>query len=296
MAWRAPSGARARPKRSRRWSPSSPATAPATSPVSRWSWTAATRSRRSSARAELRSRRIVVVVRQRVGVLGGARPPDFALDRARLGPRVGRNQQHDPVAIARLGGVASPRTLERLVLQTNGDRGVVAGPVGFETEVLRPDHQHGLAADRAPVGGRLRAQEAAVGEPNAESGRLLALDRAGQQVRLSDEPRGEQALRPQIDLLRCTEVLDLAEVHHGDPVRHRERLALVVRHVDEADPDLALDPLELELHVLAQLEVERAEGLVEQQHRGTVRQGAGQGDALLLAARELTRVSRGVVT
>ena len=52
-------------------------------------------------------------------------------------------------------------------------------------------------------------------------------------------------------------------------------------------PDLALDLLELDLHLLAELEVEGAERLVEQQHLGPVDQRAGQGDPLPLAAGEL---------
>ena len=58
-------------------------------------------------------------------------------------------------------------------------------------------------------------------------------------------------------------------------------------HVDERDPDLALELLELDLHLVAELAVERAERLVEEQHRRVVDQGPGQGDPLLLAARQL---------
>ena len=50
-------------------------------------------------------------------------------------------------------------------------------------------------------------------------------------------------------------------------------------------------PLQLDLEALAQLQVERAERLVEQQHRGLVDQRARQRDALLLAARELARLA-----
>ena len=57
--------------------------------------------------------------------------------------------------------------------------------------------------------------------------------------------------------------------------------------VHERDPDLGLDPLELDLHLPAQLEVEGAERLVEQQHLRAVDQGPGQRDPLLLAAGEL---------
>ena len=81
-------------------------------------------------------------------------------------------------------------------------------------------------------------------------------------------------------------------LHHGDAVAHRQRLLLVVRDVDEGDADLALDALQLDLHLLAELEIERAERLVEQQHLGLVDQGAGQRDALPLAARELGRLAR----
>ena len=66
-------------------------------------------------------------------------------------------------------------------------------------------------------------------------------------------------------------------------------------HVDERDADLALDALELELHRLAQLEVERAERLVEQQRARVVHERAGQRDALLLAAGELRGLALGEV-
>ena len=87
------------------------------------------------------------------------------------------------------------------------------------------------------------------------------------------------------------ELLDPAVVHHRDPVAHRERLLLVVGDVDEGDPDLDLDALELDLELLSELEVERAERLVEQQHVRPVDEGAGEGDALLLAAGQLVRLA-----
>ena len=62
-------------------------------------------------------------------------------------------------------------------------------------------------------------------------------------------------------------------------------------HVHERDADLGLDPLELDLHLPAQLEVERAQRLVEQQHLRAVDQRAGERDALLLAAGELRRAA-----
>ena len=93
--------------------------------------------------------------------------------------------------------------------------------------------------------------------------------------------------RPVVDLRGRGELVDVARVHDGDAVGHRHRLLLVVRDHDEGDADVALDPLELDLHRLAQLEVERAERLVEQQHLRVHDERAGERDALLHAAREL---------
>ena len=87
----------------------------------------------------------------------------------------------------------------------------------------------------------------------------------------------------------AADLLDPALAHHRDPVAHRERLFLVVGDVDEGDPDLALDALELQLHGLAQLQVEGAQGLVEEQGAGVVDQGPGQGHPLLLATAKLAR-------
>ena len=57
--------------------------------------------------------------------------------------------------------------------------------------------------------------------------------------------------------------------------------------VEEGDAELALEALELDLHLLSELEVESPERLVEEQDLGPVDQRAGDGDALLLAAGEL---------
>ena len=92
-----------------------------------------------------------------------------------------------------------------------------------------------------------------------------------------------------VDLARAPDLLDAAAVHDRDPVGHRERLFLVVRDVDEGRAELVLDALQLELHLLAQLHVERSERLVEQERRRPVDERAGERDPLLLAAGELAR-------
>ena len=64
-----------------------------------------------------------------------------------------------------------------------------------------------------------------------------------------------------------------------------------MRDVDERDPDLVLDALQLELHLLAELQVEGAERLVEEQHARPVHERARERDPLLLAAGELPRLA-----
>ena len=71
---------------------------------------------------------------------------------------------------------------------------------------------------------------------------------------------------------------------HRHAVSHDERLLLIVGDNDEGDADLVLQALQFHLHGAAQLLVERAERLVEQQQTWPLDQRAGQSDALFLAA------------
>ena len=119
----------------------------------------------------------------------------------------------------------------------------------------------------------------------------FADDRPREQVALADEVGDEARARKAVDLRRLVELLDAAVVHHRDPMRQRERLGLVVRHVDERDADFLLQVDELDLQLLAQLRVERRERLVEQQHRRVRDERARDRDALLLAAGQLVRIA-----
>ena len=115
----------------------------------------------------------------------------------------------------------------------------------------------------------------------------VALDQVGD----ADEARHERRPRSLVDLGRPADLVDAATAEHRDAVAHRQGFLLVVRDVDERDAHLALHPLQLELHLLAELEVERAKRLVEQQHLGLVDDGPGQRHALPLAAGELGRLA-----
>src|SRR5215208_5644739 len=64
---------------------------------------------------------------------------------------------------------------------------------------------------------------------------------------------GDGLIRAPSDFDFSSALLDPALVEDRDPIRHREGLLLVMGHVDEGDPDLVLDQVQLDLHLLAQL-------------------------------------------
>ena len=68
-----------------------------------------------------------------------------------------------------------------------------------------------------------------------------------------------------VDLMRRADLGDPAIVHDRDAIRQRQCLRLVVRHVDGRDPNLLLQAAELAPHLLAELGVEIAQRLVQQQ-------------------------------
>ena len=112
---------------------------------------------------------------------------------------------------------------------------------------------------------------------------------AEQEVGGAEESRDEARARPRVQLVGAADFEQAALVHDADAVGHREGLVLVVRDEDGRDAELLLDLADRAPQFLADLGVERAERLVEQQHLGPVGERARDRDALLLAARELGR-------
>ena len=118
-------------------------------------------------------------------------------------------------------------------------------------------------------------------------GRMRPVDvveRAAQHIGLSDEVGDEAVARVLVDLARIAELQNLSRVHDRDPVGHGQRFVLIVGHVDEGDADFTVETLELELHRFAQLQIERPQRLVQQQHLRPVYERARERDALLLSA------------
>ena len=120
-------------------------------------------------------------------------------------------------------------------------------------------------------------------------------DLALEEVRVADEGRDEARPRGLVDLDGRPDLLDPPRVHDGDPVAEAHGLALVVGDVEERDPDLVVDHVELDEHPLAELEVEGGQRLVEEEHLRLVDEGPGDGHALFLPAREEVRLLCGLV-
>ena len=107
-----------------------------------------------------------------------------------------------------------------------------------------------------------------------------------EQVRCSEERRHRPVRGISIDFLGRADLLDTAAVHHDHTVGQRHRFGLVVRHIEARHAEPLLDRAKLVAHLQAQLRVEIAQRLVEQQHLRLEHERARDRDALLLAARQ----------
>ncbi len=107
--------------------------------------------------------------------------------------------------------------------------------------------------------------------------------------RLADEAGHELVDRMVVNLVEGAHLLQHAEVHHGDALRHGDRLELVVGDEDGGATGLGVKAFQLDAHVGAQGGVEVRERLVHQKDVGVAHQRAGERDALLLPAAQLGR-------
>ena len=98
----------------------------------------------------------------------------------------------------------------------------------------------------------------------------------------ADEGRNLPADRAFIKPCGCIELQHLSARHYGDPVRKGQRFFLIVCHEHKGNADRALQLSEFKLHLFAQLLVERAQRLIQQQDFRPQDQRAGKGDALAL--------------
>ena len=94
-----------------------------------------------------------------------------------------------------------------------------------------------------------------------------------------------------VNVCRRTDLLDTAFVEYRDPVGHVECLGLVVRHQHGGDVHLVVQPAQPRAQILADLCVQRAERLVEQQHLRVHSERARQRHPLPLPAGQLVRIA-----
>ena len=188
--------------------------------------------------------------------------------------------------------IETPRKAATTILPAQHVRAVRAGsPAGTQRDLLRP-HADPDVAGACPRSARGHVQRApswvSADAPSSPRRRCASI-----RLRDAEEVGHERGARALVEVGRRAGLLDPAAVHHRDRVGHRHGLLLIVRHVDEGDADVLLDALELDLQLLAQAQVQRAERLVEQQRARPVDERAGERDALLLAAGELRRLALG---
>jgi hypothetical protein len=118
---------------------------------------------------------------------------------------------------------------------------------------------------------------------------------AAEDIDRPEELGGEAVDGLVIDLLRRAQLGDAAVAHQCHPVGHDHGLLRVVGDDQAGHAHAAQDGGELELHLGAQLAVEGAHGLVEQQQLRRARKAPGQRHALLLATGQLVRAAVAVV-
>src|SRR5262245_6912778 len=160
------------------------------------------------------------------------------------------------------------------------------GPVPrTEPYRLGPDGDVDHAAGEAAVWERER--EAA--QPEIAKPVVGPVQRALDQIGVADEVGDEAAGRLPIEVGRRPLLRDRRVVHDDDLIGHRQSFLLVVSDVHDAEAELLLELADLAAYATAELGVEIRKRLVEQQDPRLEHQGARHRDALLLAARELTR-------
>ena len=144
---------------------------------------------------------------------------------------------------------------------------------------------------RRPIAGIRRHDEAGIAEPQPCVAAVDAVEHGVEYVAAAEEASDEARSRPAEQRLGRIALNADAAIEHGDTVAGGERFLLVVRDVEEGGAGLALNALQLALHLAADLLVERGKGLVEEEHARLGRERARQCDALLLAAAQQRRVA-----
>jgi light-independent protochlorophyllide reductase subunit B len=177
------------------------------------------------------------------------------------------------------------RAQELHVLDGRGQAGVAAlGP---------QPHRLGAQGQRHGIAGRpgQRPAQRHLGPRQRHPARSRVAQDTLDHVQMAHETRHEPGGGAVVDVEGRAHLLGHAAVHHHDPVRDRQRLFLIVGHEDGGDPQPLLDRPDLGAQRHADLGVQRAQRLVQQQHLRAGGERARQRHPLLLPARELVGIA-----
>ncbi len=154
--------------------------------------------------------------------------------------------------------------------------------LGLHARELR---EHRLAVGQLQLDAHLEAEVADPRRPAPRGRRgrrgsdrdvVRAHERAVEARDRPEEAHHEAVRGPVVELARAADLLDPGVVHHRDVVGDRHRLLLVVRDEQRGDVDLVVQPAQPLAQLRADLGVERAERLVEQQHAAARRRARGR--------------------
>ena len=186
----------------------------------------------------------------------------------------------------------------QVVAQINefSDGGVKA--VGAAYRALTQHHPLRADGQRGRLAGLAHAHRAGRDTAAASQARLAEIavhmfDGAGNGVALADKARDKAVYRRFVQRFRRVDLLDFALVEHRHAVRHGQRFGLVVGDVHHGDAQVFVNVLDFQLHMLAQLFIQRAQRFVHQHQLRLEHQRPRQRHALLLAAGHLAGVAVG---
>lgn len=163
--------------------------------------------------------------------------------------------------------------------------GAVALRWGFEGDIDFVGA--GVGGDFAGGGGIGEGGEGgAIGEVG-----LAVVDAAVENVDVAEEGEDEGVGGFVVDFFRGTDLFHTAAVHDEDAVGDFEGFFLIVGDKEAGDVDFIMEFAEPAAEFFADLGIEGTEGFIEEEDFGAGGQGAGEGDALALAAGELGGVA-----
>ena len=167
------------------------------------------------------------------------------------------------------------RAVSRRHLDVLGPDGDVRARAGRESDPGRH-----LTSEDVPREGAVHLHGHALGAAGGRRGGHAP----SEDHRLAEEVAHEGRRRPLVQVPRRPHLLDPPPVHHRDAVGEAERLDLVVGDEQHGDAEPPLEDLHLDAHLLAELGVEVAERLVEEQDVRLVDQRPAEREPLHLPA------------